>query len=71
MITLKELFEQKIMYRDDDFYLLLNGEVVADNRKEDDPNVIPYLDYPIIRISHSTGRNAIRIELQPHWSHLG
>ena len=70
-ITLKNLFNDKIMYEDDDFYITLNGEIVVDNRNNIDPNIKEYLDYPIDRINVNINKQAIKIALKCKWSSLG
>lgn len=50
-MTLKQLFNEKIMYKDDDFVLINpNNEILIDNRKRISPLLDDYSDLEIIRI---------------------
>lgn len=50
-MTLKQLFNEKIMYKDDDFVLINpNNEILIDNRKRISPLLDDYSDLEITRI---------------------
>ena len=50
-MTLKQLFNEKIMYKDDDFVLMNpNNEILIDNRKRISPLLGDYSDLEITRI---------------------
>ena len=50
-MTLKQLFNEKIIYKDDDFVLMNpNNKVLIDNRDRISPLLDDYTDLEIIRI---------------------
>lgn len=59
-MTLKQLFDEKIMYKDDDFVLMNpNNELLIDNRNRISPLLDDYTDLEIIRIRLDTQKGLI------------
>ena len=59
-MTLKQLFNEKIMYEDDDFVLMNpNNEILIDNRKRISPLLDDYSDLEITRIRLDTQKGLI------------
>ena len=57
MITLKDLFEAKIIREDDDFVIKQDGKIVVDNRDFISDELRNYIDYPIERMYSMHGTN--------------